>query len=166
MRSFIATGVAAMILATTSATSAEDSSASLRISNSDLLSSADVAESAGLQPISIVGVRNGWFSGKVVARSFRTIEDLKVADQRSQERDRDDSRRPGANSLWRAVERHGLPVRSAWDRHSAGIATDGPFNDLSLGDREGTEGVQAWYLQGKSDRSSRCAARRSKSPSR
>ncbi|MCP4783681.1 MAG: DUF4091 domain-containing protein [Fuerstiella sp.] len=78
MRSYIATGAAAMILATTSATSAEDSSTSLRISNSDLLSSADVAESAGLQPISIVGVRNGWFSGKVVASSLRVIEDLKA----------------------------------------------------------------------------------------
>ncbi|MCK4601303.1 MAG: hypothetical protein KAU28_02475, partial [Phycisphaerae bacterium] len=72
-----------MILAASSAAAAEDAAAvTLRIWNSDLLDIDDAGKTLGqtapLRPISIVGVRNGWFSGKVVAGSSGPIKDLKT----------------------------------------------------------------------------------------
>ena len=80
MRCRIAAVLVVMILATSSATGAEEAAVTLRLWNSDLFSDARTSEpSGGLRPISIVGARNGTFSGRVIAESPAPIKGLRAS---------------------------------------------------------------------------------------
>ena len=71
-----------MMIVGVSSTQAEGAGPALEVWNSDLMSvDSSVTRpdsAASLQPISIVGARNGWFSGKVVVGSGGPIKDLKA----------------------------------------------------------------------------------------
>lgn len=97
-----------MILANTSVMSAEETATTLRLWNCDLFSDARTSErSGGLRPISIVGTRNGVFSGRVVVESPDPIKGLWASAGRLK---MEDAEIPSENVLVRYAV--------AWDRNS------------------------------------------------
>jgi glycosyl hydrolase family 123 len=80
MRNRLVAVLIVMVVAVSGA-AAEDAATTLRVWNSDLLnvnSGAKTSDSSPLRPISVVGARNGWFSGKAVVGSSGPIKDLKA----------------------------------------------------------------------------------------
>ena len=106
--------VLVMMIAGVSSVAAEDAAPTLRVWNSDLMSidsGAKTSDPAALQPISIVGARNGWFSGKVVVGSSGAIKGLKAtaSDLKSDD---------GSISAARVCIRYGVPWKGANRRYS------------------------------------------------
>ena len=80
MRCGIAAVLVVTILATSSAPAAEETAGTFRLWNSDLFSDARTSEpSDGLGAISIVGTRNGVFSGRVIVESSAPIKGLRAS---------------------------------------------------------------------------------------
>jgi len=132
MRDRMTAVLVAIVLAASSAAAAQDATATLRIWNSDVLKVDDVRQApdqtAPLRPISIIGVRNGWFSGKAVAGSSGPIKGLRteISDLKSES---------GTIPATHVRIRYGVPWRgmdSRYDPAGMDILLASPPEDRSI----------------------------------